>query len=228
MPVLTEEELPTALMLNLPVQVTNVEVRVVGVVASQVELELTAGLPPVVGFRREELEAQNRVVHAQRRRVVAIVVLHVPIAARTDVVRVHRQIRAMRIMDRLEHEVAIRFELETAFRERIEDPRRGIGQIELAAVAHRPDAARLVRLRALTRRDDTCARFGRGRCDDASLALELGDSLRLCLDLRILLLNQRLQRLQIGLRDDIRWGSFHRTNQTRTEPQCNQCFFHSL
>jgi len=205
-----------------------VEVGVVGVVAGEVELELAARLPAVVGLGGEEVEAEDRVVHAQRGRVVAVVVLHVAVAARAHPVREHRNVRPVRVVDGLKDEVAVRLELETALGERVEDARRRVREVELAAVGHCPDAARLVRLRAFARNDR--ARRGRDLLDlrgrGGLLAFEFGDALGLRLDLGVLLLDEGLQRLQVGLRDGIGRRRFHGGDEPRAEAERDQCFLH--
>ena len=159
------------------------EVGVVGVVAGEVELELAAELPSVLQLGGAHVEAEDRVVHAEHGLVVAVLAA---VPARTQPVGVGVDVGLVRVVDRLERDVAVGRKREALCRERLEEVGRGVGQQELLPVPGRPDASGFAHLRVLVLGNLHLVRRGLVREDRAcrglvrkNPALQFGDALRL-------------------------------------------------
>jgi len=144
-PRLAEEDVPARfLVVHREIEVAEVEVGMVGVVAGEVELELAAELPAVLRLGSVEVEAEDRVVHAEHRLVVAVLAA---VAARQDPVGVDVGHRLVRVVDGLERQVAVGRDLEPGFGERLEDAGRDVGEVVLPAHVRGEDAAGFAALR---------------------------------------------------------------------------------
>ena len=128
-------------MLRVDIQMAPVEGIVLGVVAGEVELGAASELPAAGGLRRVELDAKYGILH-RKRRLVAVARMLV----RAHIVGVIVALRTVRVVDALEHEVAVRSDLQTRLAERLEDAGRGVSQVVLLAGLGGEDAASVVRL----------------------------------------------------------------------------------
>ena len=133
-------------MVHREVEVTEMEVGIVGIVACKVELELAAELPAVIQLGRVEVEAEDRVVHAEHSLVVAVVTA---VLARANPVGVDVPIRLVGVVDRLERKIAVGCDRQARLAERLEDARRSVGEVVLAAGFRSEDSAALALLSLL-------------------------------------------------------------------------------
>ena len=228
-PGLAEEDVPAlVLVVHREVKVAEVEIGVVGVGAGEVELKLAVELPALVGLGRVEVQTEDRVVHAEHRLVVAVP--HA-VAARQHPVGVDVGLGLVRVVHGLEGEVAVRRDPEARLGKRLEDAGGNVGQVELRTVAERPDATSLVG-RGVLARHNLRSRPGIGgggdrrRLGGAKAPLQLGDALGLRLDLGVLLLDERAEGLQVGLRHRVRRRCFDGGHKADAKHGCKQYLFH--
>ena len=223
MPGLAEEDVPPALLVvHREIEVTEVEVRIVGVGSGQVELELAVELPALIRLGRIEVESDDRVVHAEHRLVVTVLPA---VTARQHPIGVDVGLGLVRVVHGLECEIAVRRDAQARLGQRLEDAGRRVGQIELRPVSERPDAARLVGRRVLARRNLRSLGLG-GRLGGGLTPLQLGDTLGLRLDLGVLLFDQRAECLQVGLRYHIRRRGFNGGHEAGAKHRRKQYFLH--
>ncbi len=184
-PRLTKQNRPAALMLRIDVQVPPVEVVTVLVAARKVKFRTARERPAIDRFRRIKLQAQNRVLHRQRRVVVAVVLVRFVLHKVRRPVRIKRTRR----IHALKHQITIRRNLQARLAQRFKNPRHLVSQIILLALG-RENTTGLAHFRPLFNGNLARLRFTlRSRRDRRRLALEFRNLRGLSLVFRLQLRN---------------------------------------